>query len=125
AAANVMTCAKASDGAFIPDDQHSAWQILAPLLGLNHVRGGHSAVLLRQAHDQFCGEPPRFVHFFLPADQGTAVPLNWVLSDRTARFIWTAFTDDQVANAAELTRLRAALTPVPATPEADSAAAKR
>jgi hypothetical protein len=121
AAANVMTCANASDGAFIPDDKHSAWQILAPVLGLNHVRGGHSAVLLRQAHDQFCGEPPSFVHFFLPADHGTAVPLNWVLSDRTARFIWSAFSDDQVANAAELTRLGAALTPVLAAPARESA----
>ena len=125
AAANVMTCANASDGAFIPDDKHSAWQILAPVLGLNHVRGGHSAVLLRQAHDQFCGEPPRFVHLFLPAEHGTAVPLNWVLSDRTAHFIWSAFTDNQVANAAELARLRSALAPVSATPGADSAAAKR
>ncbi len=45
----VMTCDNASDGAFIPDDKHSALQILAPLIGLYHVRGGHSAVLLRQA----------------------------------------------------------------------------
>ena len=120
-----MTCANASDGAFIPDDKHSAWQILAPLLGLNHVRGGHSAALLRQAHDQFCGEPPRFVHFFLPADHGTPVPLNWVLSDRTARFIWSAFTDDQVANAAELTRLGAALAPVSPMPARESAATRK
>ncbi len=120
--ADVMTCANVSDGAFIPDSKHSAWQILAPVLGLNHVRGGHSAVLLRQAHDQFCGEPSRFVHFFLPADHGTPVPLNWVLSDRTARFIWSAFTDDQVANAAELTRLGAALAPVSARPARESAA---
>jgi hypothetical protein len=27
----------------------------------------HSAVLLRQAHDQSCGIRPRFVHFYLPA----------------------------------------------------------
>ncbi len=54
--ADVMTCAIASDGPFIPDDKHGAWQILAPLVGLYHVRGGHSAVLLRQAHDQLCGE---------------------------------------------------------------------
>jgi hypothetical protein len=36
----VMTCDKTSDGAFIPDDKHSALQILAPLIGLYHVRGG-------------------------------------------------------------------------------------
>ena len=75
------------------------------------MRGGHSAVLLRQARDQFCSTPPRFVHFYLPADHGEAVPLNWVLSDGTARFIWRAFTDDQVANAAEVTQLKMALAP--------------
>src|SRR6185312_13781232 len=88
AAANVMTCDNASDGAFIPDDKHSAWQILAPLMGLYHVRGGHSAVLLRQAHDACNKGTLRFVHFYLPSDHGEAVPLNWVLSNRTARFIW-------------------------------------
>jgi hypothetical protein len=109
---DVMTCTNASDGAFIPDDKHSAWQILAPIMGLYHVRGGHSAVLLRQAHDEFCGARSRFVHFYLPADEeGRPFPLNWVLSNRAARSIWQAFTDRQVANAAELQRLIAALAP--------------
>ena len=107
----VMTCDNASDGAFIPDDKNSALQILAPLFGLYHVRGGHSAVLLRQAHDQFCRPRTRFVHFYLPAYQGRSVPLNWVLSNETARFIWMAFSDDQVSNATEMNRLKAALTP--------------
>ena len=107
----VMTCDNVSDGAFIPDDKHSALQILAPLIGLYHVRGGHSAVLLRQAHDQLCGSRPRFVHFYLPGEEGRPIPLNWVLSNETARFIWRAFTDDQVSNATELNRLNAALTP--------------
>ncbi len=81
-------------------------------MGLYHVRGGHSAVLLRQAHDQFCGARARFVHFYLPADEeGRPIPLNWVLSNRTAGSIWQAFTDRQVANAAELQRLKAALAP--------------
>jgi hypothetical protein len=108
---DVMTCGNASDGPFIPDDKHSAMQILAPLFGLYHVRGGHSAVLLRQAHDQFCGSRPRFVHFYLPSEHGRPIPLNWVLSDRIAKFIWSAFTDEQVLNATELKRLDAALAP--------------
>ena len=33
------------------------------------------------------------------------------LSNETARFIWRAFTDDQVSNATEGNRLKAALTP--------------
>jgi hypothetical protein len=110
-ASDVMTCANASDGAFVPDNKHSALQILAPLMGLYHVRGGHSAVLLRQAHDQFCNPRARFFHFYLPAYQGHDIPLNWVLSDTIAAFIWHAFTDDQVANATELQRLKAALAP--------------
>lgn len=108
---DVMTCPNTSDGAFIPDDKHSALQILAPLFGLYHVRGGHSAVLLRQVRDQFCGPLPRFVHFYLPADQGRPIPLNWVLSNTSAQFIWKAFTDEQVLNGAELKRLDAALMP--------------
>ena len=110
-ASDIMTCDNASDGAFIPDDKHSAWQILAPLMGLYHVRGGHSAVLLRQAHDACTKGTLRFVHFYLPSDHSEAVPLNWVLSNRTARFIWSAFTDDQVSNAAELARLKKVLAP--------------
>jgi hypothetical protein len=70
APADVMTCKAASDGAFIADDKHSAWQILAPIFGLYHVRGGHSAVLRQQAYDQFCKPRTSFVHFYLPADGG-------------------------------------------------------
>ncbi len=110
-ATDVMTCASPSDAPYIADAEHSAWQILAPLIGLYHVRGGHSAVLLRQAHDQLCGPPPRFAHFYLPANNGTAVPLNWVLSDDMGRFIWSAFDNGQVNNADELKRLGAALSP--------------
>ncbi|GEM_PF-1579908 len=87
-------------------------QLLAPLLGLYNVRGGHSAVLLRGARAAFCPDdkPPiyqcdkanglpvrcittearrqRFFHFYLSADGDKPVPLNWVLSDSAARFIW-------------------------------------
>jgi hypothetical protein len=107
---DVMTCNVASDGAFLPDTEH-ALQILAPLLGLYHVRGGHSAVLLRQAHDEFCDGRLRFVHFYLPADDGEPVPLNWVLSNRIAGFIGHAFQDLQVSNHTQCTRLLEALAP--------------
>src|SRR4029077_7661734 len=52
--ADVMTCANASDGPFIPDDKHSAWQILAPIFGLYHVRSGNATALHRQAHKTSC-----------------------------------------------------------------------
>src|SRR5262245_29379320 len=91
-----------------PGHKHSALQILAPLFGLYHVRGGHSAVLLRQARDAH----PRFVRFYLPADHGRPIPLNWVLSNTSAQFIWKAFTDEQVLNGTELKHLDAPLAPV-------------
>jgi len=43
---------------------------LERVLGLYHVRGGHSAVLLRQAHDEYCLPRIHFLHFYLPADNG-------------------------------------------------------
>jgi hypothetical protein len=114
---NVMTCDVASDGASIPDNGGSAWQIFAPLVGLYHVRGGHSAVLLRQAHDEFCDGRPRFIHFYLPSDNGKPIPLNWVLAEHTARFIWSAFTNDPVSNATQCQKLLLALAPEPGVPD--------
>jgi hypothetical protein len=114
---DIMRCSRASDGPYIPSAS-SAWQVLAPLSGLYHVRGGHSAVLLRQAHDQFCpgrtsgDRPDRFFHFYLPGyhTSGSSkldnVPLNWVLSDELAHFIWSdAFDDQPAGNGIELKRL--------------------
>ncbi|MFL5286125.1 MAG: hypothetical protein ACJ8AW_35390 [Rhodopila sp.] len=106
---DIMTCARASDA---PDigSQAPALQILAPLVGLYHVRGGHSTVLLREAHDGFCAPGIRFVHFYLPAMDGVAVPLNWVLSRAVAGFIWNeAFAGSPVNNADQLELLCDAL----------------
>src|SRR5262249_5569010 len=108
-----MTCDNISDGAYIPDDKHGAWQILAPLSGLYHVRGGHSAVLLRQAHDTLCRGIPHFIHFYLPALGDNPVPLNWVLSNRTACLIWAAFDNSRIDNLRQLTQLQEALAPKP------------
>ncbi|HLY55368.1 MAG TPA: hypothetical protein VKS60_07425 [Stellaceae bacterium] len=106
---DVMTCDTASDAPFIADHR-SAWQILAPLIGLYHVRGGHSAALLRLAHDLCQVRKLRFIHFYLPANDGEPVPLNWVLSDRMARFIWSAvLLHSPVDNAEQLRQLKAAL----------------
>jgi hypothetical protein len=89
-------------------------QLLAPVLGLYNVRGGHAAVELRQARARYCADSTsptyqcdmphglpvrcvtpapeaarqRFFHFYLPGEGDKAVPLNWILSDSTARFIW-------------------------------------
>jgi hypothetical protein len=83
-------------------------QLLAPALGLLAVRGGHSAVLLRQARDRFCApqqSTQAFFHFYLPArPDGAEVPLNWILSDTTAAFIWNAM-DQDADNRAEHDRL--------------------
>jgi hypothetical protein len=117
----VMTCDRASDGASIPGDGRGLYQILAPLSGLYHVRGSHSAVLLRQARDSLCGRPGkrRFAHFYLPANHGSPIPRNWRLSDSAARFIWGrsvdgdegAFSDTPVKNKSELENLSQILKP--------------
>ena len=79
-------------------------QILAPLLGLNAVRDGHSAVLLRAARDKY---QERFFHFALPGQDGREVPLNWVLSDATTAFIRAAMGEEKMSgNKGELERLR-------------------
>jgi hypothetical protein len=78
-------------------------EILAPLVGLNAARGGHAAVLLRQARDEL-GE--RFFHFYLPGENGKEVPLNWVLSDATTKFIRGAIDEDKLSgNKTERQRL--------------------
>jgi hypothetical protein len=79
-------------------------QIFAPLIGLYSVRGGHSAVALRQAHDELC--PTRFFHFYLGTTPHGDVPLNWVLSKQMAEAVW-ADVDTDSGNSQELTRLRA------------------
>jgi hypothetical protein len=79
-------------------------QLLAPIAGLYNVRGGHSAVLLRAAKDIY---KTNFVHFMLPGDNGRDVPLNWVLSTRTASVIRQATrASDGLGNKEELERLR-------------------
>ena len=104
----VMTCENQSDGPGKASEGSSVPQLVAPLSGIYHIRGGHSAVLLRQAVDLLCADRhPRFFNFFLPGQDGESIPLNWVLSDRTAKYIWCdALTAPAVKNEQELQRLR-------------------
>jgi hypothetical protein len=95
------------DPADLGGDQR-ALQLLRPALGTLAVRGGQSAVLLRQARDHYCApqqSTQAFFHFYLPArPDGSEVPLNWILSDAAASFIWNAM-DQDAGNRAELARL--------------------
>jgi hypothetical protein len=91
-----------------------ALQLLAPILGLYNVRGGHSAVVLRTAKLQYC--PDSFFHFFLPGEKTGPgpndrkdIPLNWVLSDRATNFIRKAIGDKDIGNEDESTKLQKAL----------------
>jgi hypothetical protein len=82
-------------------------QVLAPVLGLNKVRGGHSAVLLRNARAKYCaGADQRFFHFYLPSG-ANGVPLNWILSDGVANRVWRSTEDEPSGNARELACMRA------------------
>ncbi len=83
-------------------------QLLAPIVGSLAVPNGHSAILLRDTRDRYC--PPRgaakaFFHFYLPGEDGHDLPLNWLLSDTTAGFIWNAMRDPTSGNGAELQSL--------------------
>jgi hypothetical protein len=108
-AEQVMTCDHPSDAPSLADIAHGPWQIFAPFSGLYHVRGGHSAVLLRQAHDEFCPSG-RFAHFYLAEIDHANVPLNWVLSSTLAEKIWEAAGKDNPLSSKEIVRLRAVST---------------
>lgn len=84
---------------------HSSGSITSPADTRRCCYGRRTTSSAERAH---CS----FVRFYLPTDEGLPIPLNWVLSNATAQFIWKAFTDEQVSNAAELNRLDAALTRV-------------
>jgi hypothetical protein len=102
--ADVVRFQGAPDDPTQPQLAPAPLQILAPLVGLNAARGGHSAVLLRRARDKY---QERFFHFFLPGQDGRAVPLNWVLSDATTAFIRGAMGEEKMSgNKGELERLR-------------------
>jgi hypothetical protein len=107
----VMSCAPTQDGPRTPGRESGALgQILAPLTGLYSVRGGHSAVLLRFAHDTLCGEARRFFHLYLPPTGQGNIPLNWLLSDAVARFIWgDAFKSPPPDNEQQIEWLQEAL----------------
>jgi hypothetical protein len=87
---------------------HADPQVLAPLLGVYNVRGGHSTVLLHDARTEFCADDNRrFFHFYLPGTGSPAIPMNWLLSDAAAERIWNSTTDEPIGNAQELRCMRA------------------
>jgi hypothetical protein len=89
--------------------QNRPEQVLAPAQGLYDVRGGHMAVLLREAAHRYCGkqEERRFFHFYLPGIAGRDVSLNWILSDATSVAVWDAIGNAGVDNDKELGCMRA------------------
>jgi len=85
----VITCDPPAPAVPVPPTHQGSVlpQVFAPVIGLYNVRGGHSAILLYRAHDGLCSGN-RFVHFYLPPYGSEPIPLNWVLSDTLAHFIW-------------------------------------
>jgi len=66
-------------------------QLLVPVLGLSAVRGGHTHVALKEAQQEFCNLAGHqaFFNFYLYNGPDFDVPLNWVLSERVGKFIWS------------------------------------
>ena len=81
-------------------------QFLAPLLGLYATRVGHANLMLREASAVYC---PRhaFFHLYLYR-KNEDVPLNWVLSQPMADYIWKDALQEG-GNKAELDALGQAL----------------
>jgi len=65
--------------------------LLVPVLGLSAVRGGHTHVALQEAQQEFCNLAGHqaFFNFYLYNGPDFDVPLNWVLSERVGKFIWS------------------------------------
>ena len=107
-------------------------EVLAPLLGLYNVRQAHTAVLLREVRDRFCGTGDtgrRFFHFYLFQADGQDIPLNWLLSPASIKAIQRQLplhvvpgVPDEGGNTVELAGLNAALRAPAVT--ADTAAAQ-
>jgi len=66
-------------------------QVLVPLSGLTAAIGGHAAVALKQAQEQYCDEAGHqaFFNLYLYNARDFDIPLNWVLSARVGHFIWS------------------------------------
>ena len=108
----IPRCRPFGDDPVAPSASYRPLQALAPPLSLYNLRGAHAAVLIREVREAFCPTPSlsayrcdddwglpvrctnidgsghRFFHFYLPADGTRPIPLNWILSEGTARFIW-------------------------------------
>ncbi|HEX4597465.1 MAG TPA: hypothetical protein VH278_06735, partial [Burkholderiaceae bacterium] len=84
----IVRCGSPSDDPTKASNARRPVELLTPFLGLYKVLGAHSQVLLREAREKHC--PNAFFHFYLPARDGKRVPLNWILSQGTAQYIWDA-----------------------------------
>jgi hypothetical protein len=106
----IVRCDSRPDDPAIVSVTRRPSQLLAPLLGLYNVRGGHSAVLLRDAPQAYCpgdgNQEKRFFHFFLTARGDREVPLNWILADDTARYILSAMDEKASGNPEEQESLK-------------------
>ena len=107
---DVVRCSnRQADDPRAPSPVKPPLQLLAPLFGLNNVRGGHAAVVLRRQRPDIA--QMGFSTSIFPARRGngsgvrTDVPLNWVLSDGTTAFIRAAIEDKDIGNAGEGQRL--------------------
>jgi hypothetical protein len=77
-----------------PDDpakskgKESVFQFFAPIGGINAVRMGHGAAVLREIRDTYCNGSQNFFHFYLLDTEEHVVPLNWTVSKTMASYIW-------------------------------------
>jgi hypothetical protein len=130
-------CRPLFDDPVAPSKSYRPVQALAPPLSLANLRGAHAAIIIREVREAFCPAPSpgrfrcdnatglpmrctnvdgvghRFFNFYLPADGDRPVPLNWILSEGAARFIWNDAMR-QAGNPEESWLMHQAFAPQPA-----------
>jgi hypothetical protein len=110
--ADVVRCDRSTqDDPTVSDGGSLQVEIIAALSGLNATRQAHSDWLLRETRDNYCepkSKSKAFFHFYLhPWLDG--IPLNWMLSEKTVKYIWDRAIGGQPDNANELGALRSVL----------------
>ena len=85
---DIVRCDVNNDDPAKSKGRSSLRQFFAPIGGVNAVREGHSAAVLREIRDNYCSNGQSFFHFYLLDTDDWHVPLNWTLSKAIADHIW-------------------------------------
>jgi hypothetical protein len=101
---NVVRCNGDPDDPANSKGRQSILQFFAPIGGINAVRSGHGAAVLREIRDTYCNDSQSFFHFYLFDTGDHVVPLNWTMSKTMAGYIWNNAIEEE-SNRSEYEKL--------------------